>query len=676
MSEEVYDLFGGLQGDSNSDRVKELEEKVAFYRDLYYNHPEDPRNIEDDEFDAYEDELRSLHPESDALSTVGSAPADTSPWEKATHRIKMASLDKVNTPAEAEAWMQSRYTSDFILEEKMDGLSLSLDFERGVLVRAVTRGRGKQGQGEDITRNVKRMKGVKSVLPARFTGSCRAECMMLLKDFEEYNQVLRAAGKDPLKTARNSAAGIARRFNGEGVNYLTVFFYEVEPSSDSGLKFHTQQQKLTYLGQTLKLPTPGYVVLGGPQKVTVERVYKHYESGYRAKLPYEIDGLVIKANNLKYARQLDDAGSSQKSSDPNPKSQVALKFSHEKRITKAIRVCADFGLGGGVTPVAEIEPVEIGGATITRASLSTWSRMEKLKLYAGCPVLVSKRNDIIPYVEKSLQPPRESDVVFTRTTHCPLCNSKLKLRAKADGSKGKLWTCVNQTCPGIVSGKVSKWVKTLDIKHFGQKSVISKLMEAGKVRSISDLYTVTDSDAAEICGRGIAKRAFTNLRARATVTLAELVGSLSIRGIGVDTMQKIVEAGYDLPKLQSATVSELASIDQIGEATAEALIEGLSRERDELERLCQYLTVTSPQATAPSEGVLQGKSFCVTGSLSMSKKKTQQMVEEHGGTWHKSVTKSTAYLIAEDPDGNSSKLMKARRQGVTILSEIDFRNML
>lgn len=271
----------------------------------------------------------------------------------------------------------------------------SADYVNGKLVRVLTRGGG--DEGEDITRNASHFQGVKQQVPTNFTGSLRGEVLFFDNDFAAYNAEALAKGWKVFQNKRNGASGLARRTSGDGVRHLRVLFYDLVSEQ---IKFKSRFELMGYIQNRLGLFTPWYakVKLDG-----LVRTYNEYHSERRAALPYEIDGLVVKVDDLEHAADVEEA--LQKSvSNTNPKSQIAWKFESETRVTVLEDILWELGVGGRVTPVAVLRPVKLCGVEIRRASLANASRVRELNLWKGCKVLISRRNDVIPYIERNLEP--------------------------------------------------------------------------------------------------------------------------------------------------------------------------------------------------------------------------------------------------------------------------------
>ena len=359
----------------HANRIQELETKIFKARHDYYN---GVSIVSDKVFDAWVDELRLLDPISKAVTSIG-APIAPSEWQKAKHQIPMGSLDKVNQPQELSKWVHDvADREELFVIEKLDGLSIEVIYEHGSLVQAITRGDGETG--EDITVNVAKMGGVRSHLKHRFTGSLRGEIIMHKSVHKQYF----ADKANP----RNAASGTSKRLDGVGVDKLNIQFYQVLGDVD----FKTEAKQFEWL-QKQDLDTPNYWTFNIVDEIN--DLWREYQDNDRNKLDYDIDGLVIRVNDMAKQLVLGDK-------DLRPKGAIAFKFDNEARETTLLDVEWQVGNSGRITPVAILEPVILCGAEIKRASLHNVRWVEELNLYIGCKVLVSRRNDVIPYVEEKI----------------------------------------------------------------------------------------------------------------------------------------------------------------------------------------------------------------------------------------------------------------------------------
>jgi DNA ligase (NAD+) len=360
-------------------RINYLENKIFAARDAYYN--TDTPIMSDREFDALIDELRVLNPNSKAVTMIGYSLRPTE-WKKAKHQIPMGSLDKVNTPDDLLKWTQNILelnNSLLFVSEKLDGISINCVYENGRLTQAITR--GSEGiEGEDITSNVILMSGVHCILNTCFTGSLRGEIIMKKSVHQKYF----ADKANP----RNAASGLSKRLDGIGVECLNVFFYQ----AIGDVEFETENEQLQWL-INLGVSTPNYWIFNNADEANNH--WKYYQNNERKKLDYDIDGLVVRIDNLSVQIACGEK-------DMRPKGAVAFKFDNETRESIIRDVIWQVGSSGRLTPVAIIDPIILCGVEVKRASLHNVKRVKELDLYIGCKVLVSRRNDVIPYIEEKI----------------------------------------------------------------------------------------------------------------------------------------------------------------------------------------------------------------------------------------------------------------------------------
>ncbi|MBK8256572.1 MAG: NAD-dependent DNA ligase LigA [Polyangiaceae bacterium] len=638
----VTQLEGGIEVDPRvRARVEDLASRVERYRASYYaGKPE----ISDAAYDALEDELRALAPAHPVLARVGSGALVTE-WEKARHEIPMGSLNKVTNDEELRAWVlrcdellakegQSSIKNDLFVAEKLDGISIELVYRDGKLADAITRGDG--FIGERITSNVARMKGVPARIADKRPISVRGEIILCLSDMKKNFPI-------EYTSPRNTAAGTAKRFDGQGAEHLTVLFYDVADHFD----IPTEEAKFAWL-RSLGFATPHTA------KGTVEDVlalYGRYEKTLRAQLDYEIDGLVVYACSMAAQTTLGEL-------NRRPRGATAFKFSSPAKVSKVVEIRWDTGPSGRVTPVAIVEPVELAGATVQRASLHNAGLVRALGIGVGDEVLVSRRNDVIPYVEEVIESAGHKAVV---PENCSTCGAPLS-------AEGEYLMCRNIACTAVVEGRIHAWIDAIGALEWGDK-LISQLVAAGKLREPRDLYLLTWEDIAALERRGekSAKKCIEQIKSRLPVTLPVFLAGLGIEGFAQQTARLLVSAGLTtIDAVVAATPEQLASISGLGPIKAASIARGLAARKDEIERLRQAgVEPTPPEA----QGALAGLTFCFTGSATRPRGELTREIESRGGRVLGSVTKELQYLVIADVNSTSSKAEKARKLGTKLINE-------
>jgi DNA ligase (NAD+) len=619
------------------DRIKELEAEIERHQQLYYNgEPEIP----DAEFDLLWDELRTLDPGNAVFQSVGRDSADGYP--KRAHVMPMGSQEKAADPDAFRKWAERVGHDEYIVQFKMDGASLELQYESGKFTFGVTRGDGTVG--DDITQNVERMQGLVRELPDGFTGAVRGE-VLLSRELHEKKYPEKA-------NPRNAANGLMKRKDGVGAEDLAIICYDAV-SSERDDYFGREQDKLEWLSSA------GFRVVEYRILDSVDEIvdYRSDTAARRESLPYDIDGLVVKGQEI----DPDDQRRSR------PESQIAFKFELEEAAS-TLREVIWSPSGSLYTPIGVIDPVRLAGTTVKRANLVNPRLIREMDLQIGSRVAVTKRGEIIPKIERVLENP-PSALPIELPTRCERCETELV-------DEGTRLYCPNQDCPKRAFFRLRKWLDVLDIRDFGD-AILTKLFEAERVTSIADLYTLELSDlvAHERMGETLARKILRNLYAVDEVPLSKFVAGFNIEGVGTLIVDKAVAAGYDtLDKLRAADAAELAEVNGIGEIIGETIARGLA-ELDE--RMDAVLATERVRVAEPAAGPLQGKSFCFTGSLAtMTRAQAQDLVRAAGGSVTSSVTKTLSYLVTNDPESGSSKNRKANDLGVAVISEEQFAALL
>ncbi len=606
--------------------------------------------------------LRSLSPGHPILDET--VPPKGQDWPKARHEIPMGSLNKVNSVDELTAWAEkcdllakeagvNPISADLVLTEKLDGLSLEVVYERGTLKEAITRGNGVVG--ERITPNVRAMKGVPAEISQKARISVRGEIILKKSDAEGLLAFRRTV--DPsfteLKNLRNAASGLSRIKDPTllgATRFLSVLFYDLEPSET----LTTEREKLEAI-RALGFETPG-TQFGTTESLA--EVWRRYGERKRKQLDYDIDGLVIRANNLHTATILGEL-------NHRPRAGIAFKFGNEMQVTTLKDILWSTGDTGRITPIAQIEPVFLAGAEVKQASLHNLARIKELKIGKGDQVLVSRRNDVIPYVENVVvKGPKQERAPKV----CQVCRT-------AVSSAGEYLVCPNPDCPARRVGRLKTWVRQLGLMEWGEKT-LERLYTCGLVQEPKDLYQLKEQDIAALEGFGevSARKLLTPLNQQKTLPLATFIAALGIETISKETAKLLVRAGYDsIEAIAEAEEEALSAIDGLGSLKASRIVEGLRTRLPEIERLKKV--GVEPVHTLEA-GPLVGLSFCFSGAQSKPRKVLHELVEQHGGSIASTVKKGLSYLVLADASSSSSKAQKARKLGVQIIDGNHFFALL
>lgn len=631
-------------------RIDVLAKEIIKHRDLYYNRSP---IISDSDFDFLCDELRGLDPNNEALTSVGAPITPNTEWEKGEHQIPMGSLDKASNPEEINDWAGKtlKPNSSVFITEKLDGISIEVRYENGKFVSALTRGDGRIG--EEIGRNVVKMGGIKPFIKG-LTASLRGEIILRKtqwkKHFPEYSN------------PRNCASGISKRIDGEGSEHLDVLFYQVIGETENlplG-DFKSEYMQFQFIEQTLGLNTPHYEALaadsGKELCAYVNRRWEEYHTT-RNERDYDLDGLVVRVNDLPYQIELGDK-------DMRPKGAIAYKFVSEKAATTVLDIISQTGDSGRITPVVVVKTVRLAGADVSRASLYNFAYIKELGLDIGAEVLLARAGDVIPRCEKVI---KGTGTIFKTPTSCPSCGGKLE-------AHGEHLMCVStDTCPAQIVGRLKNWVSSLNLLEWGE-TLLTKLVEAGLASTVVDLYMLRAKDLAalERMGEKSANKCISILWAHNPIPLELILGSLSIPMIGTSMIKLVMDAGYDnLDKIMSAEVEDFAKIKGMGLAKSESLYNGLIRNRDIVKGLLKAGVVVQDKVF----GKLSGKSLCFTGKMTNKRKDLEDMVIKNGGEV-KSVGRSLSYLVIDDVNSSTSKATAAKKLGTKLISEQDFLKMV
>lgn len=640
--------------------INEIAARLQAAREAYYN---GAPVMSDAAYDRLEDRLREMAPTHPLLQQVGAKPLVGGGWPKVRHTIPMGSLNKAQDAADLANWHANcRSISGvdaLIVTDKLDGISVSLHYRNGALAQALTRGDGVEG--EDITRNVRMMMGFPLSLPATYEDFAderaeatpadvwvRGEIVCRLSDFNTFFK----GESNP----RNTASGTAKRQSDAAkCKHLTVVAYQFLPN---GVALGNKEAELQALRE-MGFATPNWGTYANLAEV--ESCYQDYIATVRDSLDYLIDGLVVEVNDNNLHAMLGELNG-------RPKAAIAYKFPHDSKQTTLRDIVWQVGKSGRITPVAEFDTVNLAGANVSRASLHNISNIRELagagnqfNLAKGDQILVSRRNDVIPYVESVLTPSDKGDILYPPTA-CPCCHG-------ATTQDGEYLVCRNDDCAAQVTGAIRRWVSKIGVLHFGD-ALIEAMVDSGLVSDVADLYTVDPAKVAllEMDGRrvgGAADRAFASLRDKMTLPLHTFLGSLGLSPlIGRSMVQTIMDGGFHtLADMRAAYPAQIGNIAGVGPTKAVAFVTGLKAKEALIDKL-----LASGVSIKTATGGLVGQTFCLTGFRDAT---LAQAIEAQGGTVKDSASKGLTYLVALDPNGNSTKLQAARKNGTLVIGKAD-----
>jgi DNA ligase (NAD+) len=660
-------------------RVEELRRLVDYH--LYRYHVLDDPEISDAEFDRLWDELLELerqHPELETpdspTARVGAPPSDA--FAKVDHPSPMGSLEKVTTDEALEKWHEDVVkrlgTSDvvYVTEPKIDGLSINLIYEDGVFVRGATRGDGRRG--EDQTTNLLTIRAISARLQLPDGESppqlleVRGEVYIPLSGFRELNERLAAEGKKTTPNPRNAAAGSLRQKNPQitAERPLNIWVHGI--GHTEGLPTEGHWEALQWLRERGFRTNPLAERHESIESVAI--ACREWEQK-RIELDYEIDGLVVKVDSFAQQRRLGAL-------HDRPRWARAFKWAPMTATTKLEKILIRVGRTGALNPWALLEPVEVGGVTVSRATLHNEEDINRKNIRVGDQVIVQRAGDVIPQVVGPVLPHAKGTRRFKMPKNCPLCGAEI---VKPEGEA--MHRCPNRACPSRGLESLINWVQAAaDIEGVGEQSV-RRLWDLGLVRSLPDLYRLTKDQLMELDGYGeiSATKAIESIQASKSISFSRVLFGLNIPEVGWVTAQNLARHFDNVDRLLGAGQEDVTEVDGIGPDRAESIAEWFADDQNralvaELRRL--GLRFELGDEDRPKEGPLTGDTYVITGTLeAFSREQAAAALEALGAKVTNSVSKKTTGLVVGEEPGNS-KLTKAQREGVALLTEQDLLALL
>ena len=655
-------------------RIEELINLINYHNEKYYN--QDSPEIEDFEYDNLMKELIKLEEENPELkrndspsNRVGGKPLDK--FEQVVHKIPMLSLSNAYSWEDLKDF-DSRVREavgadvEYVVEFKIDGLSVGLNYNNGIFESGATRGNGIVG--ENITKNLMTIKNIPLNIDEKGELTVRGEVYISKKDFEEINKIQEEQDQPLYANPRNLAAGSLRQLDSKltAKRPLDIFIFNLEDRNSK--QFKTHSESLEYLKQQGFHVSPEFKVFKTMDEI-IE--YIKYWTEHREDLGFGIDGMVIKVNNLAQREQM---GYTAKS----PRWAIAYKFPAERKETKLLDIVVEVGRTGTITPTADLEPIRLAGTTVSRATLHNEDYINEKDIKINDTVLVQKAGDIIPQVVEVIKEKRTGEEIeFKMPEECPVCGEPtVRLEGEAAVK------CINISCPAQIRRGIIHFAsrEAMDIDGLGE-SIITLLLKQDLIKDISDLYYLKKEQISvlERMGDKSATNLINAINKSKENDLWRFINGLGIKLIGTKAAKILASEFKDLDKLMNATEQELINLEEFGQTMADSVVEFFKEEKNisVIEKLKEAgvntKLIESDDADIPK--IFEKMKIVLTGTLpTLKRNDAKEMIEKRGGKATSSVSKSTSFVLAGEEAG--SKLTKANDLGIKVIDEEKFLQLI
>ncbi len=659
-------------------RHTELCEEVNRHNQLY--HSQDQPEITDAEYDALFRQLQEIEAEYPELITpdspsqkIGAPIAEK--FAPSPHAVPMLSLKNAKSADDFLDFDGSLRTTflardediEYACEMKLDGVAIELTYEQGQLTKASTRGDG--FIGEDITENIRTIADIPHSLTAPYPDllDVRGEIYIALSDFQKLNRTQEEAGVKTFANPRNAAAGSLRQLDAKitAQRPLRIFCYGIGRMQGSNTSTQTETlQFLRKLGLRVNLEETNCAVGADAVINTFQKLQER-----RDALPFEIDGVVVKVNEISLQEELGMVSRS-------PRWAIALKFPPRQEETVVEGIGLQVGRTGAITPVAYLKPVIVSGVTVSRASLHNWDEIDRLGIRIGDHVIVERAGDVIPDVVRVLEDKRSgNEQTIPLPMECPECHAPVH-----KGPEEVVPRCNNPHCPAQAIERMKHFVSrdAMDIEGLGEKQ-LTQLINSGKIYDVADLYLLSKEDmfAMDRMGEALAEKLILAITSSKPQPLSKLLFGLGIRHVGKNTAKVLARRFASLDELGKCTIDQLIAIHEIGDKVASSIVDyfGSPEKILLMDKLHQAGVRPQQEVVIQQDGPLTGKIFVITGTLSKwSRKEAEELVEKAGGRAAGSVSKKTDYVLAGENAG--SKLAKAEKLGIAVLDEKAFAQLV
>ena len=658
------------------ERIEELRKKTEYFAKKYYD--EDKPEISDFEYDMMMVELRNLEKEypefksKDSLTQkVGGHVKEG--FQKVTHEVPLQSLQDVFSIAEVNEYIEKTNekakennieNKRYVVETKIDGLSSALEYREGKFVRGATRGNGLVG--EDVTENLKTIKTIPMELNEKINIIVRGEVFISKKDFEKMNKKREEEGEELFANARNAAAGSLRQLDSKITKTRPLDIYIFNVQKIEGKEFNSHFEELEYLEKLGFNVNP--VRIPCKDEKEIEEAIKKIGSK-REKLTFDIDGAVVKVDDLKFREILGQTAKT-------PRWAIAYKYPPERKETKLKDIICQVGRTGVITPMAILEPVKVAGSTISKTTLHNEDFIKEKDLKIGDTVVIQKAGDVIPEiveVKKNKRTGEEKD--FQMPKVCPVCGAEA-IREEGEAAL----RCTGIECPAKLFRNLVHFAsrEAMNIDGLGEQ-IIKQLLDKGLISNMADIYSLTIEDVASLKknGKKFAENLINAINNSKQNDLYRLITAFGIRHVGTKASKVLAKRYKTMDKLIEVTSSELAMVEDIGPVMADSIREFFLQDQtiDLINRLKQAGVNMEYQEEEGTDERFFGKTFVLTGTLEKyTRGEAGNIIEKFGGKTSSSVSKKTDYVLAGEEAG--SKLTKAQNLGVKIITEEEFDEMI
>ena len=663
-----------MEFEQAKNRVEELVPLLKYYTQKYFD---DEQVVSDYEYDMLMRELKGIEAQYPDLIRSDSPTQKVGAsikkgFEKVTHEIPLQSLQDVFTFEEVKDFdermkkiaEENQTELEYVVETKIDGLSAALEYKNGIFIRGATRGNGVVG--EDVTENLKTVKSIPKKLKENIDIIVRGEVFIGKEEFEKLNENRLMEEEEQFANARNAAAGSLRQLDSKvtAKRPLDILIFNVQKSDT--IQFEKHSESLDYLENLGFHVNPIRILCKNIDEViaAIEKIGKD-----REKIPFGIDGAVVKVNNLALREII---GTTYKT----PKWAIAYKYPPEKKETKLKEIAFQVGRTGAITPMAILEPVVVAGSKISKTTLHNEDYVKERDIKIGDTVIIQKAGDVIPEVIGVNKKKRTGEERgFEMPKVCPVCGAQT-IREEGEA----IWHCIGIECPAKLSRGIIHFVsrEAMDITGLGE-AIVEELIGRGLIQNIADIYKLTFEDIASLKknGKKFAQNLINAIEESKNKELYRLINALGIRHVGVKMAKSLAKKYGSMDNLMNASVESLAMKEDVGLITAQSIYDFFREEQtiDLINRLKSYKVNMKYKEDTIGDNRFEGKTFVLTGTLEKyTRDEAAEIIEKFGGKTSGSVSKKTTYVLAGEQAG--SKLTKALSLGIPVITETEFNEMI